>query len=139
MDVRITEPSLIEQGKFFKINELQDMDIARDESSQDILISQRLKDLFDKEMITGINLQSIRPTPLLVDNTGHMMVFKWPDTGEEFGYTVSYPVEIDETTQNRKTKLIVEWQNNIPLTKQIAILKIVCPSVKDYQIKELLL
>lgn len=138
VDVRIKEPSLIEQGEFFKLNELQDMDMARDDGSVDILISQRLRDVFEKEMVTGINLQSIRPTPLLVDEIGHMMVFKWPDTGEEFGYTVSYPFEIDETIQNRKTKLIVEWQNNIPITKQIAILKMVCPSVKDLSNKELL-
>lgn len=137
VDVRIKEPSLIEQGEFFIINELQDMDMARDEDSPDILISQRLKDIFENKMITGVNFQSIRPIPLLIQE-GHMMIFKWPDTGEEFGYTVSYPIEIDETIQNRKTKLIVKWQNNIPLTKQIAILKMVCPSVKDLSNKELL-
>lgn len=70
---------------------------------------------------------------------GNICTYRWPDTGEEFTTIAEFVPNIDMTRHKVKMlKVIVQWLEGIPRTKQLAQLKMVYPQLKTVPNNKLL-
>jgi hypothetical protein len=72
-----------------------------------------------------------RHEPVLIKDEGVVKTYKYPDAGEEFSALVEYPINIEEYTKKDRVNLIVVWGEDVPLIKQLAQLKSICPALNS--------
>ncbi len=79
-----------------------------------------------------------RQEPVLIKDQGVVKTYKYTDTGEEFSVLVEYPINIEEYTRKDRVNLIVVWGDDVPLIKQLAQLKSICPALSSKSSLDLL-
>ncbi len=80
-----------------------------------------------KEIIDG------RPLPILINRTGNLLTYKWPDNDEIFTFLA------DESVHRLiRYKLAVIWSADLPASKQINKLKELWPRLSNMKISEFL-